>query len=145
MECRSRCVLDTVRRRWTAPLLKADVMGRMPGPRSKNREAAKHRLPDPFIEGGHNFVPFGNGKTAPGTEIILNVDDQQRVAGLQPHDPHCAAIQRVPLGRALSWSCFPGRLRLHAEGHRENRYCAVLRQPFRDRPHEKTLEAAALV
>src|SRR6267143_2306508 len=49
------------------------------------------------------------------------------------------------LVRALSWSSFPGRLRLHAEGHRENRYCAVLCQPFRDRPHEKTLEAAALV
>src|SRR5436309_5619757 len=77
--------LHTVRRPRAAAFFKANVVGRMPIPGRKNRNAAGFRLGNPSIQYGNDGVAVAHSQGSTGTKVILNVDDQERIAAFKAH------------------------------------------------------------
>src|SRR6266508_4630216 len=53
------------------------------------------------IDGGHDFIATRNGKVAVGTEIVLDIDDQQDVA-FSYRSRHGRAPAATPRGQGAS-------------------------------------------
>ena len=76
---------DTVRRPRAAAFFKAHVVGRMPIPGRKNRNAAGFRLGNPSIQYGNDGVAVAHSQGSARTKVILHVDDQKRIAAFKAH------------------------------------------------------------
>ena len=85
MKRRPPRALHTVGRPRAAAFFKAHMVGRMPIPGRKNRNAAGFRLGNPSIQYGNDGVAAGHSQGSAGTKVILNVDDQERVANFKAH------------------------------------------------------------
>src|SRR5438105_8867290 len=69
-----------------APLLKKrTVIGRVPVPRGENREPAQTERGHIKVQDRNNLVPSQDSKRAAWQEIVLDVSDEQTIAGMEVH------------------------------------------------------------
>src|SRR5262249_42137626 len=93
--------LHAVGRPGAAAFFKAHMVGRMPIPGRKNRNAAGFRLGNPSIQYGNDGVAVGHSQGSAGTKVILNVAAQDRIAGFKDH------IDIVTLKAAWTYAARP--------------------------------------
>ena len=68
-----------------ALLAKRTVIGRMPVPRGEDREPARAKRRHITVQNRDDLVASRDSKRAAQQEIILEVHDQQAIAGMQVH------------------------------------------------------------
>jgi hypothetical protein len=54
----------------------------MPIARSENRNTCGNGICDPSIKDGNNLVALADGKSPSGAEVVLDVNDDERIAGV---------------------------------------------------------------
>src|SRR5690606_32328857 len=76
-------VLQTVHRPLATVITEARMIARMPAARGDDRNAGTHGLVDEPVEHRHDAVTSVDRQRPTGAEVLLYVDDDQRVAGFE--------------------------------------------------------------
>src|SRR5438445_3186298 len=85
MELRALRAHHAVDRPNAALLAKRTVIGRMPVPRSEDREPVRQKRGHISVQDRHDLVASQDSQRAAWQEIVLYVRDQQAIAGLEVH------------------------------------------------------------
>src|SRR5690349_15452287 len=80
MECSSGRSPNTVRRPRTSTLCETDMRWRVPVSRCIDRNTATRSLLDPLVQDRDDLITPSYSECSTGAEIILHIDNQERVA-----------------------------------------------------------------
>ena len=79
---------DAVRRPYAAAHLERTVAGRMPVAGGQDREVPVAKRRDVPIQHRDRFIAALDGETAAGNKVVLDVDDEEGIAGTRVAGTH---------------------------------------------------------